>query len=245
MELRIGKMTSREIAEWFGISYSSYRRSKQKKEELLEKLLFYCSYKSIYGGIIVKEIFVSEYNKNLNTDASKEYLIQVKEANSNLCTIAGMTRKLRIEYPDTWGKLSESAVIKSLRNAGIALFGETNLPLYREQEEKHSGPCGYREYCWAIKVNDFNKYRFLTEEENKIFDDLLQSYNISSKDIALKEQVEKEYKRQLVKREITIEEYDRKTSNIELFPQLLSKFKKETGLVLVHATRHEILESAF
>lgn len=245
MKLKKGKMTSKELAEWFNIAYSTFRRSKQKKELLLEKLLFYCSYEQVYGGIIIKEIFIPEYDKNLNTDASKEYLTQVKESSTKLCTITGMARKLQKDYPDTWGRMSFSAVEKSLRNAGLALFGKTNLPIYREQEERYSGPYGYKEYCWAIKVSDLNEYRFLTEEEDKIFGILLESYNVSGKDIALKQEYDKEKLQAFKENKITKEEYILAMEHSELFPNLLSKFREQTGLTLVRSTYHEVLESAF
>lgn len=243
-ELVLGKIRSQELADWFGISYSTYRK---KKETLLSELNYYCDYEVYHGGITVKEIFIKDYRKNLASEDSDTYLQLVKESNGGFCSLAGMARKLTILYPGTWGQYSETTVRNRLRKVGIAMFGETNLPSdqYDEDNERFSGPFGYKEYCWAIKVSDFNEYRYLTEEEDKVFEQLLDSYNISSKDIALKEQIDKEMKDQLQQRQITIEEYIAGTAHIELFPQLLSKFKELTGEVLVHATKHDLLDSAF
>lgn len=242
MELHLGKMKSKEIAQWLGISYNTY---KNRINKYLPELDYYCDYEVIYGGIKVNNIYIAEYVKNLTSKDSEDYLALVKQSNSGLCTIAGMARKIAVLFPDTWGRLSDSMVKKRLRQAGIALFGPTNLPTYRQQEEHYSGPCGYKEYTWAIKLNDFNEYRFLTEEEDKIFDNLLDSYNINSKEMALREQVEKDYKQQLIAGTLSPKEYVAKTEKIEFFPQLLSKFKALTGLTLVHATYHDVLESIF
>jgi len=67
-----------------------------------------------------------------------------------------MTRKLQKLYPDTYGAQSYDSIKKRLTKAGNNLFGKTNYPVYRtdKQEERYSGPKGYKEYCWAIKVND-------------------------------------------------------------------------------------------
>ena len=36
MELKLGKMTTKELAEWFGMSYGAFRNAKKKKMEELE-----------------------------------------------------------------------------------------------------------------------------------------------------------------------------------------------------------------
>lgn len=242
MKLKEGKMSTRELSEWFGIAYSTYRK---KSLSLLEELKYFCDYEKYYGGVEIKHVYISKYVKNLTSKDSEVYLALVKETGNFLCSIAGMARKLILLYPDTWGKLSSYAVEKRLRKAGIALFGKTNLPSYRKQEERYSGPYGYKEYCWAIKVSDLNEYRFLTEEEDKIFGVLLESYNVSGKDIALKQEYDKEKLQAFKENKITKEEYILAMEHSELFPNLLSKFREQTGLTLVRSTYHEILESAF
>ena len=242
VKLKIGKMPTKELAEWFGIAYSTFRK---RSSILLEELKYFCDYEKYYGGVEIKQIYISEYVKNLTSKDSEVYLALVKESENFLCSIAGMARKLTLLYPDTWGKLSSYSIEKRLRKAGIALFGKTNLPAYREQEERYSGPYGYKEYCWAIKVSNLNEYRFLTEEEDKIFGILLESYNVSGKDIALKQEYDKEKLQAFKENKITKEEYILAMEHSELFPNLLSKFKEQTGLALVRSTYHEVLESAF
>lgn len=242
MKLEVGKMATKQLALWFGISYGTFRNNSNK---YLEELNYFCDYEKIYGGVMIKEVYISEYVKNLTSKDSEIYLSLVKENGNFLCSVAGMARKLNLLYPDTWGKLSSYAVEKRLRKAGIALFGKTNLPSYRKQEERYSGPYGYKEYCWAIKVSDLNEYRFLTEEEDKIFGVLLESYNVSGKDIALKQEYDKEKLQAFKENKITKEEYILAMEHSELFPNLLSKFREQTGLTLVRSTYHEILESAF
>lgn len=241
--LIIGKISTKDLASWFGISYSTFRK---KSTKLLEELEIFCDYEKYYGGVSVTHIYIPKYYKDMTAQVSKVYLEEVKETKNYLSTVAGMARKLIKYYPDTWGQYSQSGLEKKLRKAGNSLFGKTNLPLYRhDQQERYSGPYGYREYRWAIKVSDFNQYRFLTEDEQKAFGILLDSYHVTKEDIALKEQYDKQKLKELEEDKITKEEYILAMSHSELFPDLLDKFRDATGLSLAKATYHDIQESVF
>ena len=60
MKLKLGKMSSKEIAQWFGLSYGSYR---VKKKDKLEELKDYADYEEVYGGVNIKNIKEEEYSK--------------------------------------------------------------------------------------------------------------------------------------------------------------------------------------
>jgi hypothetical protein len=62
MELKLGKMTNNEIAEWFG--YSSVRSFTNKKIEKLEELRWYCDFTIIRGGLQITKIKHKEYMRN-------------------------------------------------------------------------------------------------------------------------------------------------------------------------------------
>lgn len=53
MELKLGKITSKELAEWFGLSYGAYRNAKKEK---LGELADYADFEEIYGGVLIKKI---------------------------------------------------------------------------------------------------------------------------------------------------------------------------------------------
>lgn len=74
MKLKIGKMSSKEVAQWLGISYSTYRNAIDK---YLNRLEGYCVYKKVYGGIIIEEIFMEEYDKTLNLKADLMYYKEI------------------------------------------------------------------------------------------------------------------------------------------------------------------------
>ena len=63
LQLKEGKMTGKEIANWLNISYDyTYRRNPQK---YLEKLKEYCDYEQIRGGAIISNIRIPIYCPNL------------------------------------------------------------------------------------------------------------------------------------------------------------------------------------
>lgn len=70
-ELRLGKVTSKELADWFGISYGRFRNDKDSK---LEELKLYCDFNEVYGGIYINNIF--DYNNaTYHKAARKNYEI--------------------------------------------------------------------------------------------------------------------------------------------------------------------------
>jgi threonine synthase len=70
-KLKLGKMTGQELAEWFGVKYSTY---KNRSSKYIKKLEDYCEYEQVRGGAIIKEIYVEEYDKNLKTNNDKLYI---------------------------------------------------------------------------------------------------------------------------------------------------------------------------
>lgn len=81
MKLKLGKMTSKEIALWLNLTYDTYRR---RIDFYLTRLEPYANYEKVYGGVIIKEIFISEYNKDLSISDDILYIREVKCANEGL-----------------------------------------------------------------------------------------------------------------------------------------------------------------
>ena len=68
-ELKIGKISSKELAEWFGISYDRYRKIKTAK---LEELKLYAEFDEIYGGVNITKL-LDENNIIYTKDRKKNY----------------------------------------------------------------------------------------------------------------------------------------------------------------------------
>ena len=60
-KLKLGKMTSQELAEQMGIKYTTYRKCGKK---YLSQLDNFCDYEKVYGGVMIKEIYQDVYDKN-------------------------------------------------------------------------------------------------------------------------------------------------------------------------------------
>ena len=227
MKLKLGKMTSKEIAEWLGISYNSYKNHVDKH---LQKLNTFASYTKVYGGVIIDEIYISEYDKTLDERIDKIFIEEVMTAKDNLTTIAGLARK----YADA-EQMSEKQLSRVFAKSRNKLFGaivKDNL--------KASGLIGSREVVWAIKVNNYNSYRFLTPEEDNIFDLLISKVygNLNPKTIKGAALLEKVFENS----DMTKEQYlaIKNNSGFNFFTIVIAGFKEATGLQLVHANLYEI-----
>lgn len=228
MKLKLGKMTTKELATWFGVAYSTFRKN---SAERFEKLEDYCEFERVYGGVIIKEIYIEEYDKNLNINDQKFVLEEIKsciETQGGLSTINGMSRKYT--HNQTFSSLSTAK--KRISKASLNLFGETKTLTSH-------GIAGSREYLWAIKLDDYNHYRYMTEEEEKRFDEIICAcYMIEPARVKQEALLEN----QLKDKEINIDEYFELKDRLGLntFKDCIFKFKEETGYMIVKCTKHEI-----
>lgn len=223
MLLKLGKMSSRELADWFNISYGTYRKVKAQR---LETLSDYCDFEEIYGGVIIKEIYIDTYDKDLNKRIDKMVLQEIKETNG-LMSISGMAKKLSLSTYE------ERLANKSRAN----LFGQFS----KENPIMAEGKFGFRKAVWAIKINDIDAYRKLSEDERIIWRQVLdQFYNkkLDEEEVLLKVSIA-EY---CLAQKKTLEEYTQMLNDygFNFFGLAVSKFKDQTGLQIVHISEHEL-----
>lgn len=173
INLKLGKMSTKEIAEWFGIKESSYRKNKNRK---LEELATHADYREIYGGVIIDNIKIPVYQKQSIKNKAKleEVFLQEwdNEEHNNLNTCANVARKICDKYGTElsgWelGTINEYARQIRKRDFGIPCFEDGAL-----------GSCNY---LWAKAIPAKGQPGIyicekLTEEENKIKDELLKKY---------------------------------------------------------------------
>lgn len=245
-QLKIGKMTVAELAEWFGVTKKAYTNARAK---YLEKLKLFADFSPIHGGVLIEEIYQSVYDKNLSQDDEKlfqeiQLCIQDQEG---LASIAGIGRKLAVTEEE-FQNLSISQRERRLSFAAKRQFGEY-CAFDSAITNACAGPKGRRERIWAIKLGNDNKYRHLTEQEQELWYDLLKEWN-SDKSGA---QVEKEI--------IAIEQLSRKEispaqfldtwfelNDDSFYNKTIQMFKMKTGLQIVFIARYEIgnfTENAF
>lgn len=221
MKLKLGKMTGREVAEWMGISYDgTYRKNPTKYVQRLED---YCEYEQVRGGVVIKEIYLYEYNKDLKAKLTETYLRALQE-NNNIISLTGLEST---EQVSTYNG-------RKIRNK---LFGDkpTNI------DPNAHGLIGSRERIWAIKLGE-NRYRDFTEEEEELFDILIgQDYIDKLTPAAVKAQ-------QLIlqcciKEGYTAAEYQEQLTKTKynFFNDVIVKFRELTGYQISSPTRHEIV----
>lgn len=228
MELKLGKMTSREMAEWFGISYNNYSRTISKR---LDELDLFCDFEKVYGGVIIKEIFDPIYNKEVNKKDQELFLKELDRClkeQDDLSTVAGMARLYTYDEPH----------YKNERTAQRRL-SKTSNRLFGKAATHEAGSLGYKEYVWAIKMSDYNEYRYMTDEEDKIFDEILTAFYTIPPEKARQLGILED---NLRNKEIDVDEYFKQKDMLELnlFSQCLKMFREQTGCVIVKVSRHEI-----
>lgn len=215
-------MTGQEIAEWFNISFNTYKKSSDNKQKYLTKLNDYCQYEQVRGGIIVKEIYISTYNKNLKTEQTKKFLVSLKK-NDNIISLSGLEAETGVSYYHS-------------RKIRDTLFGKepTNI------NSASRGVIGTREVIWAIKLGT-NQYRKLTKEEDELFDILISQEYIGklTPDVVKAQQLMLDY---CAKEGLSAKEYQNILTerNYNFFNDVIVKFRDITGYQIANPNEYSI-----
>ena len=233
-KLHLGRMKTAQIASWMGISYSTFRNVNKKQR--LKQLSQFCQFKEVYGGVDIIEIYQEEYTSKIPDD-KVVFLNEIKNANDNLSTVAGMVRKLRNE-DEYYKSRSEDQVKKKLTKANKALFG------YYDKDNKIqsiNGSIGNRKYVFGIQLDQFNRYRKLTPEEDELLNHIINSI-CGSEAIKNRERMllEKEFEETDMSKEDYIALKNR--FNLDLFSDVFRQFKFETGFILRRVQEYEIVK---
>lgn len=239
-ELKKGKITSKKLAEWFGISYSTYRKHKKEK---MQELISFCDYDEVYGGVLIKEIYSPIYVKEMDKIDDETFLREVRKTGNMLSSVTGIANKLIQEGDKNYMGLNFNQVRYRMNKAGNRCFGRFGDEEVLFDAVKSRNPSvGEREKVWDIKVcgGNPNRYRYLTYEERKLFDTLIIDFygGIDAdkiKRIALLED-------DLRNKEISVDEYFVRLKVIRGFDffDIIAAFKSQTGEQLVRVAQHEI-----
>jgi hypothetical protein len=98
-----------------------------------------------------------------------------------------MARKFK-EEKEEYSTVKQSALEYRLGKAGKLAFGKTLTRIPDEEPVFEGGAYGQREYVWGIKVDDFNHYRFLTHDEDRLFDKIIEEEFSKEKVLSAQEQ---------------------------------------------------------
>ena len=166
MELKLGKMSTKELAEWFGISYGSFRTLKNKK---LEELKNYADFKEVYGGVEIICIRKLTYNKKDN-QIRQIYEQGFEELRQPIDTVSNINNQIYEKYHDKLPTLSSAEsgyhYAIEVRNANYGIPFKSN------------GKRGNCYYLWCKVEQKGNELYFIqfNEEEEKIKQELLKKH---------------------------------------------------------------------
>lgn len=164
MELKLGYMTSEELATWFGIKRNSFIK---RKEQKLKELAFFAQFHLSKGKVYIDEIFIPEYTKQyeLNYKKVKEALPKYWSA-TGLDTCTNVSHKIYIKEIKYNSDIKESTTYRYTTRARNDLFGR---PLVARGE---LGECHYI-LCKKLPSGECD---FFTPEEDKIKKEMLKKY---------------------------------------------------------------------
>lgn len=182
MELKLGKMTNKELAEWFGITESSFKNVKNKGK--LDELKLFANFYEEKGKVVITEIFEPVYNKQqgktlqqvigkIDEVWSEDGLDSCSRVGTQICDLLckeGLIRK-------------ESTIIEYTRQGRNELYGKPFVS---------SGRLGKCIYIWCKRNPETGDYALLNEEEQMIKQQLQTKYfgDATEKQILVKGMVE-------------------------------------------------------
>ena len=217
MELHLGKMTTKEIAEWFNLSYGGFRNH---KAERLEELKTFADFDEIYGGVYIKTIYTPIYNKK-ESKIREVYKKGFEELRSPIDTVSNINNKIFEKYGKELTTLSSPQsgyhYAIEVRNANYG------IPF---KEVGKLGRCYYL-WCKVERKNDNELYfvllkKFFGTDEEK---DILIAQMVDSGEITEAEayRLTREYR----------------GLNNAGFMGFLKKLENEIGAKVVRATKFE------
>lgn len=228
MELRLGKMTTKEIAEWFGISYGTFRNSKQKRFEELKE---FCFFEEIYGGVQINAIINPVYIKN-SQKIREVYQQGFEELKQPIDTVSHINEQIYEKYYDKLPTLSSAA--SGYRYAIEVRNANYGVPF----KGKGSKGCCYYLWCKMEERDGKQFYIQFTEEEDKIKQDLLKKHfgTNEEKDLLIAEMVSNG---EISKEDAYDIMMEYRNLNGKGFMSFLKELEKQIGAKVVKATKFE------
>lgn len=265
MEIRKGdKLTLKDLAVFFNISYSTIKHTKEKRLQLFNS---FCDYHLEGKKIVIDEVIFSTYEKyqidayrilsylyDRLSDAEKQEQLDIDErdeVNYRMNSFSGMASILKEIYSKDYGLLSDRSIITKVKRIADKYFGTTINPkkeyTFKELIEITEGIYGVKNYVWAIKLEGKNEYRALSADEIKLFNKCLKNYFFPQSEeqmldfsnylldlFGLPEVVDLNQVNGTDVYSALIEKYKSKFKNI------IDIFKKETGYIIVRTTEYNL-----
>lgn len=228
--LKIGKMSTRELADWFGISYGTFRNNKQEK---LEELKLYAEFEEVYGGVNI--ISLVEGAPLDYTKASRKNYDLIKASFDEEWSPTGIDTCSNVAYK-IYDKhkneltIADNTAYNYVLKVRDELYGKPFVSL---------GSLGSCIYLWCRKEydkdNDLVIYTELSDEEQEIKKKLMKKYFSTDveKEIMVAEMVRMG---EITKAEAYDALCEMKNLNNAGFIAFKKELEKEIGCEIVKAT---------
>ena len=244
------KISTKELADWFGIAYKTYCNQRKKK---LEELKGFCDYEEVYGGVIIKKVYFDEYYKYQDDESRVLKVINDKYFNMDgqgtaydeLNSISGIAKVLQEQYPKDYGNKTFGTIERRVSRVMKKCFG-----VITKENPLAQGGIGVREYVWAVKLEGDNNYRYKTREEDELFKEIIKAaYAENAKERIEEEELLKDAMRERISlgEEVSFADYEnarrRGKYYVDFKSEVLDVFREKTSCLLVRATRYEVERS--
>lgn len=181
-ELKIGKMSNKDIAEWMGIPANTFNKSKEK---YLKELANFVEFHLEGKKIVIDKILNDKYEKKQGSTTFQK----IKEEIDDTWDEYGLDSCSRVSdviYEELCE--DESFNLKPATVYNYTIKGRNEL--YGKPFSENGGQIGNCIYVWCKKKED-GKYAFLNDEEKKIKEELQTKYfgNTTEKQIMVKAMV--------------------------------------------------------
>lgn len=182
MQLQLGIMTNKELAEWFGIAETSFKNKKKKKLEELKK---FAEFEEIRGKVNITRVLIPEYSK-LGSSAYQRIKDEVDKewSEDGLDSCSRVSLKIEEKLKNELA-IAPGTIYNYTRQSRNELYG---VPF---QERGSIGSCVY---LWCKKTGDGanTEYALLTPEEEELKQALIKKYfgDATEKQIIVKGMVE-------------------------------------------------------
>ena len=194
-ELKLGKITLKDLASWFGISYGSIRN---KREKYFKELEEYADFKAgERGGVEILNIYIPVYVKKDNNYQQIKQKIPAAWDKSGLDLKKNVAQKL---YSKEEFSIKYSTVYSYVCKASNELYGKPS--------SLEGGEIGNCHWVLCVKDQNTGKLRWFTYEENQQKQELRAKYfNERNQEEKKKQEIRESLKLQLKKNEISKEDY--------------------------------------
>lgn len=158
-ELILGEMTTKDLADWFGITYGTISQSLSR---YLTKLSAYADFVKVRRGVYqITRIYCKEYVKPDRTyDKVKSHIPEVWDK-SGLDTKQQVTDKIRKTYPADTTTITERTTYKYVCQGSNELYGRPN-------KDSAGGEIGVCRYALAVRDAVTGLVRWWTPAEMEI-----------------------------------------------------------------------------